>query len=80
MIFKLRVDTTTAEHIYCSLFANSANCGRITFRQGEYINFTQILLDGARQTEGIFVTVVGREEGDIRHSHTIREIASHKKR
>ena len=47
----LCVDTTTPEHVYCTVFMSGANCCLLVMRHKEYSAFGRALLLGGLQIE-----------------------------
>jgi hypothetical protein len=55
MRVNLRVESVDGEHVFCTLFMNGANCGRLVLRIGEYQILAAALLLGSVQTKGHLV-------------------------
>ena len=47
----LCVDTTTPEHVYCTVFMSGANCGLLVMRHKEYSAFGRALILGGLHIE-----------------------------
>ena len=47
----LRVDKTTPEHVYCTVFMSGANCGLLVMHHKDYSAFGRALLLGGLQIE-----------------------------
>ena len=51
MTLNLRVDAVNDVHVYCTLFIDECNCGKLVLGIGEYRAFSATLTLGAEQVE-----------------------------